>query len=177
MKEQKEIPVKVRRHNRRKLPLPSVTITQMSQICAVPPPHCAAELSPCTPLGVRQDGLITRFAGAVRRHNAGLKEQDRDKDVHNWTLSLEPGTSRRHAGSYSSIFILIAKQRRLICLGLGFLFNSFTFEIPVFFGGGTFSLLFFFFFSYFVLFSVSRSDFKLHLCFPFFPQCHISAFV
>lgn len=99
------------------------------------PPHCAAELSPCTPLGVRWDELITLFAGAMRRHNAGLKEQDRDKEVHNWTLSLEPGTSRRHAGSYSSIFILMAKQRRLICLGLGFHSRVLPLKY-LFFGGG-----------------------------------------
>lgn len=57
MKERKEISIKVRRHNSRKLPLASVTITQMSQICALSPPHCVPELSPCAPLGVREDGL------------------------------------------------------------------------------------------------------------------------
>lgn len=49
------------------------------------------------------------FCSAVWKHNAGLKEQDRDKDCHNWTLSLEPGTSCWHTGSYSS-FILMAKD-------------------------------------------------------------------
>lgn len=55
-----------------------------------------------------------------------LEEQDRDKACHNWTLSLEPGTSR------SSIFILMAKQRGLLYLWLEkvgnvfFLFGAFT---------------------------------------------------
>lgn len=58
----KEISIKARRHNSRKLPLPSVAITQMSQMCALTPPHCAPELSPRTPPGVREQGLITLFA-------------------------------------------------------------------------------------------------------------------
>lgn len=59
---------------------------------------------------------------AVRWHNAGLKEQHRDKDCHNWTLSLEPGTSCR---SYSSIFILMISVGKMVFI------QYFHFEISV----------------------------------------------
>lgn len=59
---------KLRRHNSRELPLPSVTITQMSQIRALSPPivlrcyhpvHPEAQISDTD---VQKDGLIINFA-------------------------------------------------------------------------------------------------------------------
>lgn len=157
MKGRKEISIKARRHNSRKLPLPSVAITQMSQMCALTPPHCAPELSPRTPPGVREQGLITLFALQCSGAQCGLEEQDRTKPaiIELCLWDLEP------AASCSSIFILKAKQRGLICFWLEKLGNVFFYSVLLLwntsFGG---KLFYFFLFIFYLIFCLLGHFFK-----------------